>query len=79
MKLASSGFRFDINGLRAVAVLAVIIFHYKDSWLPGGYAGVDVFFVISGFLMTSIIFSGVEKGQFNLFKFYAARVMTPTY
>lgn len=66
-------FRYDINGLRAIAVLAVVIFHFNPQWLPGGFSGVDVFFVISGFLMTSIIFSGVEKKTFNLFKFYNAR------
>lgn len=66
-------FRYDINGLRAIAVLAVVLFHFNPQWLPGGFAGVDVFFVISGFLMTSIIFSGVEKKTFNLFKFYNAR------
>ena len=66
-------FRYDINGLRAIAVLAVVIFHFNPQWLPGGFAGVDVFFVISGFLMTSIIFGGVEKNTFKLFKFYNAR------
>ena len=66
-------FRYDINGLRSNAVLAVVLFHFNPQWLPGGFAGVDVFFVISGFLMTSIIFNGVEKGSFNLFKFYNAR------
>jgi peptidoglycan/LPS O-acetylase OafA/YrhL len=66
-------FRYDINGLRAIAVLAVVVFHFNPQWLPGGFTGVDVFFVISGFLMTSIIFSGVEKNTFNLFKFYNAR------
>ena len=57
-------FRYDINGLRAIAVLAVVIFHFNPQALPGGFAGVDVFFVISGFLMTSIIFNGVEKKDF---------------
>lgn len=66
-------FRYDINGLRAIAVLAVVVFHFSPQWLPGGFAGVDVFFVISGFLMTSIIFNGVEKKTFSLFKFYNAR------
>ena len=66
-------FRQDINGLRALAVLAVVIFHFNPQWLSGGFSGVDVFFVISGFLMTSIIFNGIEKNTFNLFKFYNAR------
>ena len=49
-------FRQDINGLRAFAVIAVVLFHFKANLLTGGFSGVDVFFVISGFLMTSIIF-----------------------
>lgn len=69
----SLNFRYDINGLRAIAVIAVVIFHFDPSWLPGGFAGVDVFFVISGFLMTSIIFRGFEKSSFSLIKFYIAR------
>ena len=66
-------FRSDINGLRAIAVIAVVIFHFNAEWLPGGFAGVDVFFVISGFLMTAIIFNGIENNSFNLFKFYTSR------
>ncbi len=66
-------FRNDINGLRAIAVIAVVLFHFNSIWLPGGFAGVDVFFVISGFLMTSIIFRDLEQQRFNLFKFYVAR------
>ena len=66
-------FRYDINGLRAIAVLAVVLYHFNPKWLQGGFAGVDVFFVISGFLMTSIIFQSVDKNTFNLFKFYNAR------
>lgn len=66
-------FRYDINGLRAIAVIAVVLFHFNPAWVPGGFAGVDVFFVISGFLMTSIIFRGLENDNFNLFKFYVAR------
>ncbi len=66
-------FRYDINGLRAIAVLAVVIFHFTPKWLPGGFVGVDVFFVISGFLMTAIIFNSVQKNTFNLFEFYIAR------
>ena len=66
-------FRRDINGLRALAVLGVLIFHFSESILPGGFAGVDVFFVISGFLMTSIIFRGLERGDFSILNFYMAR------
>lgn len=66
-------FRYDINGLRAIAVIAVVLFHFNAVWVPGGFAGVDVFFVISGFLMTGIIFKGFENNSFNLFKFYVAR------
>lgn len=66
-------FRYDLNGLRAIAVIAVVLFHFNAKWLPGGFAGVDVFFVISGFLMTGIIFAGLEKDEFNVFKFYVAR------
>jgi peptidoglycan/LPS O-acetylase OafA/YrhL len=66
-------FRTDINGLRAIAVIAVVLFHFNPNWVPGGFAGVDVFFVISGFLMTSIIFRGLEENTFNLFKFYVSR------
>ena len=66
-------FRADINGLRAIAVIAVVLFHFNPNLMPGGFAGVDVFFVISGFLMTGIIFRGFENNSFNLFKFYVAR------
>lgn len=66
-------FRKDINGLRAIAVIAVVLFHFNPAWMPGGFAGVDVFFVISGFLMTGIIFKGIEKGHFSIIKFYIAR------
>lgn len=66
-------FRHDINGLRAIAVMAVVLFHFRPSMLPGGFIGVDVFFVISGFLMTSIIFGGIFNKNFNIAKFYCAR------
>lgn len=66
-------FRTDINGLRAIAVIAVVLFHFNAAWMPGGFAGVDVFFVISGFLMSGIIFRGIEQDNFSLLKFYVAR------
>ncbi|WP_063655808.1 acyltransferase family protein [Aliivibrio fischeri] len=66
-------FRNDINGLRAIAVLAVVIFHFQPSLLTGGFAGVDVFFVISGFLMTKIIWDKLENNTFSIRQFYLAR------
>ncbi|MCK4111584.1 acyltransferase [Acinetobacter radioresistens] len=66
-------FRADINGLRALAVIAVVLFHFNPNWVPGGFAGVDVFFVISGFLMTGIIFKGLKQENFSILKFYIAR------
>ena len=69
----SQKFRTDINGLRALAVIAVVLFHFNPTWVPGGFAGVDVFFVISGFLMTGIIFRGLEQNNFSILKFYVAR------
>jgi len=66
-------FRKDINGLRALAVIAVVIFHFKPTWMTGGFAGVDVFFVISGFLMTGIIFRGLGLNNLSVLKFYVAR------
>lgn len=67
-------FRNDINGLRAYAVIAVILFHFKVAGFNSGFLGVDVFFVISGFLMTSIIVRGLEDGKFSIWKFYMARM-----
>lgn len=66
-------FRADINGLRAAAVISVIIFHFNKEWVPGGFVGVDIFFVISGYLMTAIIFSGLQRGDFSILGFYLAR------
>lgn len=69
-------FRGDINGLRAWAVTAVILYHFGVSGFSGGFVGVDVFFVISGFLMTGIIVSGLEIAGwagFSVWKFYLAR------
>lgn len=66
-------FRQDINGLRAIAVLAVVLFHFNPEWLPGGFAGVDIFFVISGFLITGIIFRKLDNNSFTLLAFYKSR------
>lgn len=67
-------FRKDINGLRAIAVIAVVLYHFDSSFLSGGFIGVDIFFVISGYLMTSIIFNGIEQKTFTLGGFYRSRV-----
>jgi len=66
-------FRDDINGLRAWAVVAVVLFHFGVPGAGGGFVGVDVFYVISGFLMTGIVVEGLERRAFSLAGFYAAR------
>ncbi|EJL0690823.1 acyltransferase, partial [Salmonella enterica] len=58
-------YRADIDGLRAIAVLAVIVFHLNPNLLPGGFVGVDIFFVISGYLITSIIYNDVKSNSFS--------------
>jgi len=67
-------YRRDIDGLRAVAVLSVLIFHVRPSLLPGGFLGVDIFFVISGYLISSIIFREQFYGSFSFSRFYARRI-----
>jgi peptidoglycan/LPS O-acetylase OafA/YrhL len=67
-------YRADIDGLRAVAVVAVILYHFKVPGFAGGFFGVDVFFVISGFLITSLISRELEEQQFSLIHFYERRV-----
>ena len=59
-----SRFRTDINGLRAWAVVAVILYHFGVRGFSGGFVGVDIFFVISGFLMTGIVVKGLEQWRF---------------
>lgn len=66
-------YRQEIDGLRAIAVLAVILFHGNLLGLTGGYIGVDVFFVISGYLITNIIVREIEKKQFSIIDFYERR------
>jgi peptidoglycan/LPS O-acetylase OafA/YrhL len=67
-------YRRDIDGLRAVAVLSVVIYHVFPSWLPGGFAGVDVFFVVSGFLISTLIFKSLDAGKFSFADFYVRRI-----
>lgn len=67
-------YRPDIDGLRAIAILSVVIFHAFPSVLTGGFVGVDVFFVISGYLISSIIMKGVAASNFSFYDFYMRRV-----
>lgn len=65
--------RTDIQALRGLAVLLVLLFHARFSFLPAGYLGVDVFFVISGFLITGLIVKAVDRGRFRFADFYWRR------
>jgi len=67
-------YRADIDGLRAVAVLFVLIFHAFPSLLPGGFTGVDIFFVISGFLISGIVIDGLSDSTFSFLQFYTRRI-----
>ncbi len=70
----STAFRADIEGLRAVAIGMVLVFHAAPKYLPGGFIGVDIFFVISGFLITSLLIREVQRsGTISLLNFYARR------
>jgi peptidoglycan/LPS O-acetylase OafA/YrhL len=72
--LPNKGYRPDIDGLRALAVLAVVAFHGFPTYVTGGFVGVDVFFVISGFLISGIILSETNDGSFSLKRFYGRRI-----
>ena len=69
-----TAYRSDIDGLRALAVLAVLAFHALPQVLPGGFVGVDIFFVISGYLISSILYSSLQHQQFSLLDFYSRRI-----
>ncbi|MGE6791799.1 acyltransferase family protein [Pseudomonas guineae] len=71
---STTRYRRDIDGLRAVAVLGVVFFHMNPAWLPGGYAGVDVFFVISGYLISLILLGENSQREFSFQHFYARRI-----
>lgn len=68
-------YRSDIDGLRAVAVLAVLVFHCFPGTVSGGFVGVDVFFVISGYLISSILFSEIREKNFSFLRFYQRRIV----
>ena len=67
-------YRADIDGLRAIAVLSVVGFHAFPDWIFGGFIGVDIFFVISGFLISGIIFGNLEHSSFSYIEFYVRRI-----
>ncbi|MDW6003212.1 acyltransferase family protein [Vibrio mangrovi] len=69
-----STYRAEIDGLRAFAVLSVVMFHAFPSWLKGGFIGVDIFFVISGFLITSYIFEKLDQGTLSFSDFFGRRI-----
>ena len=71
--LADMKYRKEIDGLRALAVMPVILFHAGFETFKGGFVGVDIFFVISGYLITTIILSDYIKGDFSLVNFYEKR------
>lgn len=71
--LSHPKYRADIDGLRSIAVLAVVIFHAFPSLLPGGFVGVDIFFIISGYLISTIIFNNVTTNSFSFVDFYIRR------
>jgi peptidoglycan/LPS O-acetylase OafA/YrhL len=73
-QLTHPEYRADIDGLRAVAVLLVVGFHASPLWVKGGFVGVDIFFVISGFLISTIIFGSLERNTFSFIEFYSRRV-----
>lgn len=81
MKIAENSIRLDIQGLRAIAVLAVMIFHLDKNLLPAGFLGVDIFFVISGYIVTRLILNKINNNTFSIKDFYIGRVkrIVPAY
>jgi peptidoglycan/LPS O-acetylase OafA/YrhL len=71
---ATENYRPDIDGLRAFAVLSVVLYHAFPKEVRGGFVGVDIFFVISGFLISSILFSEITEGRFSFTTFYGRRI-----
>src|SRR5215467_2222058 len=74
MTAQKTSYRPEIDGLRAISILLVVAYHAIPSLVPGGFVGVDAFFVISGFLITKIISGEIAIGLFSIASFYARRV-----
>src|SRR6185369_3435585 len=66
-------YRRDIDGLRTLAVLPVVLYHFKVRSMTGGFVGVDIFFVISGFLITGLIYGDIQRGDYSVVGFYVRR------
>lgn len=74
MHIIHPKYRADVDGLRAVAVLQVVAFHAFPAYMTGSFISVDVFLIISGYLISTIIFHSLEKDRFSLAQFYNRRV-----
>lgn len=76
MNLEAHGRRLDIEGIRAIAIVSVVVYHVNNSWLPGGFVGVDIFFVLSGFLITSIWIKDIDTASWRMLPgFWARRIL----
>ena len=73
--ITDPNYRKDIDGLRGVSVIAVVIFHVFPNFIEGGFVGVDIFFVISGYVISKIIFENLDKETFNFFNFLSRRII----
>ena len=69
-----SNYRLDIQGLRGLSILLVVLFHLEINFFSGGFIGVDIFFVISGYLITKQIVKSLSNNSFSLFEFYIRRL-----
>jgi len=67
-------YRADVDGLRAIAVIPIVLFHAGYEWISGGFVGVDIFFVISGYLISSIILDQISRNEFSYLIFYERRI-----
>src|SRR5882757_8077533 len=74
IKAGRWGYLPEIDGLRAIAILSVLMFHFDRQLFGGGFVGVDIFFVISGFLITSVLLNDIDQGQFSILRFYQRRI-----